>query len=95
MPNLNEMVDNVALAISGNTEDPVWFSIIDLKYVYSQMKLSEATSRQCNFNIVGGTITGTYRFKSGFYGLGDKPNEYQQKNGFLAGTLTGGARVLR
>ena len=41
MPNLNELVDNVALAISGNTNDPIWFSNTDLKYAYSQMALSE------------------------------------------------------
>ena len=38
----------------------------------------EETSRQCNFSIVGGSITGTYRFKKGFYGLGDMPNEFQR-----------------
>ena len=59
MPNWNELVDNVAWAISGSTEDPIWFLNIDLKYAFSQKKLSEATSRQCKFSIVGGTITGS------------------------------------
>ena len=32
MPNMNELVDYVALVISGNTNAPIWFSNIDLKY---------------------------------------------------------------
>ena len=42
------------------------------------MQLSEETIRQCNFSIIGGIITGTYRFKTGFYDLGDMPNEFQR-----------------
>ena len=30
------------------------------------------------FYIVGGDVTGSYRFKTGLYGLGDKPNEFQR-----------------
>ena len=78
MPNMNELVDNVALAISGNTNYSIWFSNIDLKYEKSQKALSEGTSGQCNFSIFRGNITGTYRFKTGFYGLGDMPNEFQR-----------------
>ena len=63
---MNELVDNLALAISGNTTDPILFSNIDIKYVYSQMVMSKLTSRLCYFSIVGGNITGTYRFKTGF-----------------------------
>ena len=83
-PNLKELVVNVALAISGNTEELIWFSDIDLKYAYSQMKLSEATSQQGNFGIVEGTITGTYRFK-----MGGKPNEFQRILDYLQGHLLG------
>ena len=53
MPKMNELVHNGALAISGNTAAPIWFLSIDLMYVYSQMKLRDATSRQCNFSFVG------------------------------------------
>ena len=41
--NMNELIDNLALTISGNTSDPIWFSNIDLKYAYSQMALSGET----------------------------------------------------
>ena len=45
LPNMNEFVDNVAMAISGDTNAPIWFSNIDLKYSCSQMQLSKETSR--------------------------------------------------
>ena len=87
MPNKIELLDNVTLAISGNTNKPIRFSNIDLKYAYSQIALSEETSRQCNFSIVGGNITGTYRFKTRFYCLGDMPNEFQRVMDSLVGHL--------
>ena len=78
MPNLFELIDNVAVTISGHGERNIWFSSIDLKYAYSQIPLSKKASNQCNFYIVGGEVTGSYRFKTGFYGLGDMPNDFQR-----------------
>ena len=49
-----------------------------MKNIYSQLTLDNATSQQYNFSIVVGDITGTYRFLTGFYGLDDKPNEFQR-----------------
>ena len=86
---MNELVDNEALAISGNTNEPIYFSNIDLKYAYSVMALSEETRRQCNFSIVGGNFTGKYQFKTGFYGLGDMPNEFQMMMESLVGQQPG------
>ena len=77
-------MDNVALAINGNAAEPIYFSNIDPKYGYSQMKLSDTTSRQANFGIVGGKITGTYRFK-----IVDKPYEFQRIMDSLLGRFPG------
>ena len=44
-PNMNELVENVALTIKGDTNALIWFSNIDLKYTSSQTKLSERTTR--------------------------------------------------
>ena len=52
--------------------------MLDLKYAYSQLRLTAETAKQCNFNIVGGQATGTYRFLTGFYGLVDMPAEFQK-----------------
>ena len=78
MPNLFEFTDNVAVTISGHDKRNIWFSSIGLKYAYSQIPLSKKASNQCNFNIVGGEVTGSYHFKTGFYELGDMPYEFQR-----------------
>ena len=80
MPNIDNLLDKVRehLARSNDKNVQVWFSSIDLKYAYSQLKLHPDTSKHCNFNIVGGSATGKYRFLNGFYGLTDIPAEFQK-----------------
>ena len=51
---------------------------MDLTYAYGQLPLNENTSKHCNFFLVGGRSTGTYRFKTGFYGLTTMPAEFQR-----------------
>ena len=60
------------------TEGTLYFSKIDLKYAYSQLPLHPETQKHCNFNILGGNATGTYRFLNGFYGLTDLPTTFQK-----------------
>ena len=67
-----------AAQITNDSVGEVWFTNLDLKNAYSQLALDKFTSNQCNFGIVGGDITGTYQFLTGFYGLGDMPNEFQR-----------------
>ena len=58
MPNIiHELTDNVALQISKKFNERVWFSNLDLKNAYSQLKLCEQTSKQCNVSIVCGETT--------------------------------------
>ena len=40
--------------------------------------MQEDTATHSNFNIICGKSTGTYRFKTGFYGLTDMPAEFQK-----------------
>ena len=58
--------------------DKIYFSTIDLKYAYSQLNLHPETAKHCNINIMNCNMTGTYRFKRGFYGLTDMPAEFQK-----------------
>ena len=51
---------------------------MDLTYAYGQLPLSGETSVQCNFSLIRGRLTGTYRFKTGFYGLTTMPAEFQR-----------------
>ena len=67
MPNIHGLIDNIALQLSSKESGEVWFSSLDLKNAYSQLQLCTDTSKQCNFSIVGGETTGTYRFLTGFF----------------------------
>ena len=62
MPNIHEFIDNLALQISEKSNGRVWFSNLDLRNAYSQLKLCEQTSIQCSFSILGGETTRMYRF---------------------------------
>ena len=74
------LIDAVAVYISERMKSPgtYWFSKIDLKYAYSQIPLDESIAKHCNFGILGGRATGTYRFVNGFYGLTDLPATFQK-----------------
>ena len=78
MPNVDELIDGVSQIITSASEGSLFFTVLDLKYAYSQIKLTAETAKQCNFNIIGGIATGTYRFLTGFYGLADMPAEFQK-----------------
>ncbi len=78
MPNIDELIDKIGQIITSKRPGQVWFTVLDLKYAYGQLSLSPETAAQCNFSIVGGAATGTYRFLTGFYGLSDMPAEFQQ-----------------
>ena len=54
-------------------------SKIDLAYADGQTMLSEETTRQCIFAIIGEIFSGCYQFKNEFYGLTDIPTFFQEK----------------
>ena len=78
MPNIEELMDIVGQTISERKQGDVLFSTMDLTYAYGQLSLSENTCKHCKFSLVGGRSTGTYRFKTGFYGLTTMPAEFQR-----------------
>ena len=79
MQNWDCLIDNIAQSISESAhKSEVFFSNIDVRYECSQLPLDEATAKHCNFNIIGGQATGTYRFITSFYGLTDMPAEFQK-----------------
>ena len=51
---------------------------MDITYAYGQVPLHLQTAKHCNFQIIGGESTGTYRFVTGFYGLAVMPTEFQK-----------------
>ena len=78
MPNIEELMDTVGQTISERKPGDVYFSTMDFTYAYGHLPLSPETSVQCNFSLVGGKSTGTYRFQTGFYGLATMPAEFQR-----------------
>ena len=78
MPNVDELIDGVSQINTENKEGTLYFTVLELKYAYRQLKLAADTAEQCNFNIVGRKDTGTYRFLTGLYGLADMPAEIQK-----------------
>ena len=78
MPVIDELMDQVGQIITSDPDAELWFTKLDLNYAFSQLPLSKETSKHCNFSIVGGRATGTYRFLTGFYGLTDMPTEFQK-----------------
>ena len=78
MPNIHELNNNIALQLSNKDSGEVGFNDLDLKNEYSQLQLCTDTSKQCNFSIVAGETSGTYRLLTELYGLGDMPNEFQR-----------------
>ena len=66
MPNLEELLGQVSMAITKNEEMRLYLSTIDLEYAFGQVKLLPDTSKHCNIAIIGGDATGYYRFKKGF-----------------------------
>ena len=80
MQSIDNLMDAVAKYLSDSKQilGEFLFSKIDLKYAYSQIQLHPTIQKHCNFNILGGKSTGTYRFINGFYGLSDMPAIFQK-----------------
>ena len=79
MPNIDTLIESISQQISATaSQNATNLSTIDLKYAYSQLNLDANTANHCNFNIISGDMTGTYRFQLGFYGLTDMPAEFQK-----------------
>ena len=79
MPNIDMLIDTISQHLT-NTQNgkQAYFTTLDLKYAYSQLKLHHDTAKHCNFNIIRGESSGTYRIKTDFYGLTDMPEEFQK-----------------
>ena len=76
MPNKDSLIQTISQTLSTAPQDTAYFTTLDLQYAYSQLNLHSDTARHYNF--VSGDMTGTYRFKTGFYGLTDMPAEFQK-----------------
>ena len=78
MPNLDNLMKQVAEIINSKDEGEVRFTSLDMKYAYSQTELHPETAQHCKFQTIGGRATGTYAFNTGFYGLTTMPPDFQK-----------------
>ena len=79
MPIIDTLIESVSEQISAAaSQNTTYISTLDLKYACIHLNLDPNTAYLCNFNIVSGNTTGTYRFQTGFYGLTDMPAEFQK-----------------
>ena len=78
MPNIDSLTQTISQTPSTAPQETAYFTTLVLQYAYSQLNLHSHTARHCNFNLVNGDMTGTYRFKTEFYSLTDMPAEFQK-----------------
>ena len=81
MPVVEELMDSIGQIITDpeHCTEELWFTSLDLNYAYSQLPLSkEKKSKHCNFSIVGGRLPVLTSCLTGFYGLTDRPTEFQK-----------------
>ena len=77
MPNLDHLIDQIAEILHTDNGE-VWFTTLDLQYAYGQIPLHPNTAKHSNFQIIGGEMSGTYCFQTGYYGLTTMPTEFQR-----------------
>ena len=70
MPNSDNLKDL-------DSSHTAYLSTLDLQDVYIQLNLDPDTASHCNFIIISGYSTGTYKNEKSFYGLTDMPLEFQ------------------
>ena len=79
MPNIDNLIEKIQQNIKTNaSHEKAYFSTLDLKSAYNQLNLDPKTTRHCNFSIISGEGTGTYRFITGLYGLTDMPAAFHK-----------------
>ena len=78
MTKIDSLIQTITQTLSKAPQETACFTTLDLKYAYSQLSLHNDTARHCNFNSVSGDMTGTYRFKTRFYGLADMTAEFEK-----------------
>ena len=67
--NRHGLLDLNAQIITNDVPGEVCFTTLDFKYAQRQFPVSTQTSSHCNYSILRGEATGTYRIKTGFCGL--------------------------
>ena len=79
MPNIEMLTDSISQDITNTKNVQIaYFSTQYPKCANRQLQLHKDTAKLYNFNIIYGEPTGTYKIKTGFYGLTGMPAEFQK-----------------
>ena len=78
MPNLKHLVDLVAEPLDEKEPGKLVCTSLDMGYAYGRVSFDRETAKHCNFQIIGGKATVTYRFVTGFHGLTILQTEFQK-----------------
>ena len=81
MPNLDNSMGQVAEIVISEGDGQVRFKSLDMMYLYRQTELHPDTTGHCNFQNLGGRITGTYAINTASYGLTIMPPVFQKNRG--------------
>ena len=68
MPNVDESLHEVSQILAAKTTGTLYFTVLDLKKAYYQLKSTAETAKQCIFNSLGGQATGAHDFLQGSIG---------------------------
>ena len=79
MPNMEKLLSRMSIERVGEQNEQNWMSKIDPEYAYCQVKLSDGTSRLCNFAIIGRNMNGHSIFKTGILLSPRHPEKALQK----------------
>ena len=61
MPNIDTLIEFISQQISAPaSQNTTYFSTLDLKYAYSQIKMDINRANHCNFNMISSDMTDTY-----------------------------------
>ena len=75
MPKLEHLVDMFAEQLNIHNTGQGWYTPLDMRYAYGQVRFDKKTAKHCTFQKIG-KATGTYRFITGFYGLIVMPTKF-------------------
>ena len=92
MPNIEMLIGSISQHLTERPNDHyAYFSILELKFAYSQLQLPKDTAKHCICNVTCGKTTGTFRINIGFYGSIKMPAQLQKA---MAYTLIGGSNTF-
>ena len=78
MPDIDNLMEQVAQIVNTESEREVRFTSLDLLYEFGLTEFHNGTAQHFNFPFIEGRSTGTYAFNTGYYELTMMKLEFQK-----------------